>query len=98
MPASLTPRERVHLKARAHSLEPLVKVGHAGVTDAVIAEVDRALTVHGLIKVKIGGLDRDQRAAISETICTRTDATAVQRIGKVVALWRPRPDDAPVTE
>ena len=43
MPVSLTPRERAHLKARAHALEPKVMVGHGGVTPAVIAEVDRAL-------------------------------------------------------
>jgi RNA-binding protein len=39
---SLTSRERAHLKARAHSLDPVVRVGHAGVTDNVVAEVERA--------------------------------------------------------
>ena len=51
---SWTTRERAALKARAHALEPVVRVGHAGVTDAMVAEVDRALEAHELIKVKIG--------------------------------------------
>jgi hypothetical protein len=58
---TLTPRERAHLQPRAHGLEPVVQTGSAGVTQALIAEVERALTAHELIKVKITGEDRDAR-------------------------------------
>lgn len=93
MTISLTPRERSHLKARAHALEPRVQVGHSGITDALTAEVDRALTAHELIKVKILGDDRDARAEIAAAIAKRTDAALVQSVGKVVVLWRPRPEE-----
>jgi len=93
MPVSLTPRERARLKARAHPLEPVVHVGSAGLTDTVAAEVDRALTAHELIKVRIAGPDRDAREALCEAICARADAARVQRVGKVLVLWRPRPDE-----
>lgn len=93
MPVSLTPRERAHLKARAHKLEPTVAVGHGGATPAVITEVDRALTAHELIKVKILGDDREAREAVGNQICAGTDAAAVQRVGKVIVLWRPKPED-----
>lgn len=96
MPVTLTPRQRAHLKARAHALETFVQVGHAGLTEAVRAEVERALTARGLIKVKILSPDRDARQELSAAICARTGATAVQRVGKVVVLWRPRDDDAPL--
>ena len=92
MPVSLTPRERAHLKARAHALEPKVMVGHGGATPAVIAEVDRALTAHELVKIKILGDDREAREAIGEAICAGTDAAPVQRVGKVIVLWRPKPE------
>jgi RNA-binding protein len=92
MPTTLTNKERAHLKARAHALEPVVHIGHSGVTDALVAEVERALTAHELIKVKIGVDDRAARVAIGDEIATRTDATAVHRVGKVLILWRPRPD------
>lgn len=95
MPINLTPRERAHLKARAHALEPVVQTGSAGVTDTLLAEVDRALAAHELIKVKIGIDDRKARAAIGDEICARTGATAVHRVGKVLILWRPRPENAP---
>ena len=91
MPIPLTPRERAHLKARAHALEPRVTVGQAGLTDAVVAEIDRALTAHELIKVKILAV-RDAREQIADEISTRTDAAQVQSVGKVVILWRPKPE------
>ena len=95
MPISLTARERAHLKARAHALEPRVQIGHGGLTDKVVAEIDRALTAHELIKVKILA-DRDSRDEIAEAMSARADAAIVQQVGKVVVLWRPNPEEAPV--
>ena len=84
----LTPAERKVLKARAHSLEPVVQIGAKGLTDEVIAEVDRALRAHELIKVRAGGLDRDQRDKALDSICRSTNAEEVQHVGKVFVLFR----------
>ena len=94
MPVSLTPRERVSLKGRAHALEPIVQVGTAGLTDAVVTEANRALTAHELIKVRVGGADRDERATTITALCARTDAALVQKVGKIAVLWRPREETA----
>ena len=93
MSLHLTAKERSHLKGRAHALEPVVHIGNAGVTETVVAEIDRALTAHELIKVRAGGQERDERAAILQTILERTGAASVQTVGKVMVLWRPRPDE-----
>ena len=90
MPVKLTTRERAHLKARAHALEPKVMVGHGGLTPTVIAEIDRSLTAHELIKVKILGDDRGARETTAEEIRAATDSATVQRVGKVLVLWRPK--------
>jgi RNA-binding protein len=92
MSEPLTAKERAHLKARAHSLQPVVHIGTTGLTDRVIAEVDRALTAHELIKVKIPVEDRAARIALGDEVCARTAATAVHRVGKVIILWRRRPE------
>lgn len=91
MPVSLTPRERVALKSRAHALEPVVHIGHGGLTDPVVGEIERALSAHELIKVRAGAADRDEREALVQAIGARTDAAVVQTVGKVIVLWRPRP-------
>jgi putative YhbY family RNA-binding protein len=90
VPIALTPRERAHLKARAHALEPRVQIGHGGLTAAVVSEIDRALTAHELVKVRILGGDREAREALGDAICAQTDAAPVQRVGKVMVLWRPK--------
>jgi RNA-binding protein len=94
MARTLTARERSHLKARAHALEPSVQVGHGGLTDGVAAEIERALKARELIKVKILA-DRDERDEIAEAIASRTESAVVQQVGKVVVLWRPKPDETP---
>ena len=91
MPIVLRPQQRKELKAHAHALDPIVQIGQAGASDGAVAEVDRALTAHGLIKVRLAG-DRDERDALAGTLAERTDAAIVQQVGRIVVLWRPKPD------
>jgi len=81
------------LKARAHSLEPVVIIGGKGLTDEVVKEVDRALTAHELIKVRAPALDRVAREEAFQSLCERTGADAVQNIGKVFVLFRKKPGE-----
>ena len=89
----LTSSERKALKAKAHKLEPVVQIGAKGVTEEVIAEIDRALRAHELIKVRAASLDRDARGGAFDTICERTGAEAVQQVGKVFVLYRKNNDE-----
>ena len=76
MALQLSAKERSHLKARAHALEPVVHIGNAGVTDAVIGEIERALTAHELIKVRAGG-----RSATSARRSSRRSSRAPAPLG-----------------
>lgn len=96
MTLTLTPRQRSHLKGRAHALEPVVFVGQAGLSEPVVVELERALTAHGLVKVKLAGAGREEREALTKDICGRTGAVAVQNVGRVLVIWRPRPEDEPL--
>src|SRR5439155_4562557 len=91
----LSPSRRRELKARAHALDPVVLIGGAGLSSAVLAEIDRGLKRHELIKVRVPGADRSEREAILEEICRRTEAQAVQHIGKVLVLFRENPEPSP---
>lgn len=93
MALELTAKERSKLKAKAHALEPNVSVGHAGATPAVIKEVDRALARHELIKVKVQIDDRDERKRIGEDLASGAGAAVVHRVGKIVILFRPKPEE-----
>lgn len=92
MAVELTAKDRARLKARAHALEPNVSVGNAGLTKAVVAEAERALAKHELVKVKVQVDDRDLRKQIGDEIGAATGAAVVHRVGKIVILFRPKPD------
>ncbi|HMQ72791.1 MAG: YhbY family RNA-binding protein [Rhodoferax sp.] len=95
MPAlNLTPAERKRHRADAHHLEPVVMIGAAGLTDAVLKEADRALASHGLIKLRVLGDDRAEREAMLAQLAERLGAAPVQHIGKLLVLWRPIPPHA----
>ena len=89
----MTPAERKALKAKAHKLDPVVHVGAKGLTEEVIAEIDRALHAHELIKVRAASLDREAREDAFGRIAEKTGAQAVQHIGKVFVLFRKKNDE-----
>jgi len=84
----LTGAERKALKAKAHKLDPLVQIGAKGLTDEVVAEIERALNAHELIKVRVSADDREARDAMIESVVMRTGADKVQRVGHVLTLFR----------
>ncbi len=84
----LTTRDKRHLRSLAHHLEPAVRVGGAGVTEAVLRQVDEAIEANELIKVRVDG-DREEVREASEALATGTRAEVAQIIGKVVLLYRP---------
>jgi putative YhbY family RNA-binding protein len=84
--------ERRALKARAHALDPVVLIGDGGLTAAVLKEIDRSLNVHELIKVRVAGEVRAARSDILRRVCEDLGATAVQHIGKILVIYRQRPE------
>ena len=93
MPAiQLTPAQRKVHRAEAHHLDPIVMVGGDGLTPAVKKEADAALKAHGLIKIRVFSDDRLARDAMLQTLADELDAAPIQHIGKLLVLWRPKPE------
>ena len=82
------------MRARAHHLRPTVIVGEAGLTAAVLKEVDLSLTHHELVKLRVRAGDRADRERLIGELCARLTAFPVQRIGRMLVIYRPRPDAA----
>lgn len=85
---NLSVKERTQFKKAAHALKPVVLLGQNGLTESVLNEIDNALQTHELIKIKIGGVERDTREEISQQICERLDASFVNIIGHVLIIYR----------
>ncbi len=80
------------LKSQAHHLSPVVLMGTKGLTEAIIAECDQALTTHELIKIKIVSADKQEKLGIATTLCQATHAELIQTIGHVAVLYRKKPE------
>ena len=89
-PPQLSDRQCRHLRGLAHALKPLVRLGNAGLTEAVAKETSRALSDHELIKVKAQVEDRRARDALFAELARRTGSALVHRIGHIAVLYRPR--------
>ena len=92
MSIALTNAQIRFLRGQAHDLKAMLQVGGKGITDALVTEVELALEHHELIKVKVGGADREQRDAMIADLAERADAALVQRIGHTATLYRASKD------
>jgi RNA-binding protein len=93
-PMNLTERQRKYLRGLGHALDPVLLIGNAGLTPAVVAEARRALHDHELIKVKFRGAEREARDAGLAELATATESILLQRIGHT-ALYYKRRNDRP---
>jgi putative YhbY family RNA-binding protein len=84
----------ITLRASAHPLDPVVLMGAAGLSAAVMQEIDRALRAHGLVKVRGGKSERAEREALFLAMAEQLGAARVQVIGNTFVLFRPIPIDA----
>jgi RNA-binding protein len=81
------------LKSLAQRLEPVVYVGKAGVTDELLAAVEKALGDHELIKVKFTAFKEEKESLVAE-MAARTHSELVWIVGHVAVLYRAQPDPA----
>jgi RNA-binding protein len=91
---ALTAKQRQYLKGLAHPLEPVVRIGQKGLSDAVISEAQKSLVAHELIKVRIDAGDSKLRVELATKLAAATDAQVAATIGKTALLYRPR-DEKP---
>jgi putative YhbY family RNA-binding protein len=89
---------RRELRARAHSLNPVVAIAENGLSEAVLKEIDASLAAHELIKIRVFGDSREDRIAYLERICNELGAAAVQHIGKLLVVYRPKPVEPAAAE
>lgn len=89
---NLTEPQRKHLRRLGHDRNPIVLIGQGGLSPNVVAEMDRALTDHELVKVRARVGDRGERDRILDDLAAATRSELVQRIGHVALYYRRNPD------
>ena len=88
----LSEAKRKYLRRLGHDRQPVVLIGNAGLGPNLMAEMDRALVDHELVKVRARVGDRDLRDQILAELATATRSEIVQRIGHVALYYRSNPE------
>jgi len=90
---ALTAKQRKYLKALAHHLDPVVRLGRGRISPELIAETTRCLGAHELIKVKIDVEDGDERKRLAAELAEKTSSNLVATLGKVAMIYRAREEN-----
>lgn len=90
---TLTEPQRKLLRGLAHPLKPLIRVGNAGLSEALLKELDLQLAHHELLKVRLAAPSREERDGALADLAARSGSALVTRIGNVAVLYRPRSDE-----
>lgn len=86
----LTPKQRQFLKAKAHSFKPVLQVGKAGVTDAMVAELDAVLDSLELVKVKVNQNSVENEDSVAKALLAKCFGLQhVSTIGHTILVFRP---------
>nr|WP_298413864.1 ribosome assembly RNA-binding protein YhbY [uncultured Halomonas sp.] len=91
----LSQAQKKAMRSIGHHLDPVVTVAENGLTENVDAELERALSDHELIKIKLALSERETRQQLIDTIAQRTQAEIVQTIGKMALFYRRNPNANP---
>lgn len=86
---SLSTRQKTYLRSLCHHLKPVIIVGDAGISAALLVEADKAIAHHELIKIRLPAGDRAARAQMIEQLCNDMDAVLIQGIGRTATFYRP---------
>ena len=89
---TLSEQQKKFLRGLGHQLKPVIMIGDAGLSDAVLKEFDSTITHHELIKVRVRAGDRQIRDETIQFLCKESDSSLVARIGNVALIYRRNPD------
>lgn len=85
---ALSAAEKKHFRGIGHHLKPIIQIGGNGLSEALLAELDRALEEHELIKVKVHAEDRDSRRAVIDALPAAVGCELVNTIGNIALIYR----------
>lgn len=83
--------DRKKLRGLAHHLDPIVYVGQKGLTEELVAALEKALADHELVKVKFVD-NKDERNAIATEMATKTESALAGVIGNIAIFYKQNPD------
>lgn len=80
------------LKRTAHALQPAVRIGKNGITNEILAEIEKQLKKHKLVKIKLLQnfvlATGKSKKEIAQRLATEMHAKLIHTVGGTMTLFR----------
>jgi len=87
----LTPKQKRKLRALAHELDPVILIGHQGLTDAVIKSIAVYIEANELVKVKFNKF-KEEKDDFCQVIEQKAQCFLAGRVGNVGIFYKQHVD------
>lgn len=85
----MTSKERAALRAKANPLEPIFQIGKDGISDNLVAQIDDALDVRELLKIRVHlETAPESPREFADKLAEKLGAEVIQVIGGVIVVYR----------
>lgn len=88
----MTSKQRAYLKGLAMTMDPVLQIGKASLTEEVVEAVVEVLEARELIKISVLKNCTDDPNEIAMAIAEHTRSEVVQVIGKKIVLYKQADD------
>ncbi|HLC60179.1 MAG TPA: ribosome assembly RNA-binding protein YhbY [Candidatus Nanoarchaeia archaeon] len=83
-------KEKIMLRSKAKTLEPIARIGKSGLSDSMIGEINKNLKKRKLIKIKLlkSPVDREEKEKLIDSIVEKTHSQLIDSVGNIIVLYR----------
>jgi len=89
---TLTGAQKTRLRGLGQTIEVSLKIGKAGYTHALQREFSRLIEMKELVKIRIEGADRHERAALIALVEQESGALCAGAVGHTAVFYRQNPE------
>ncbi|RXZ77209.1 ribosome assembly RNA-binding protein YhbY [Paenibacillaceae bacterium] len=88
----LTGKQKRHLRALAHSLQPIFQIGKGGMNDHLVRHIDEAIESRELMKISVLNNCGEDAKELGEELAKASGSELVQVIGRTIILYKESKD------
>lgn len=93
----LSKSQITYLRGIGHKLKPIITISNRGLSAPLMNEFLSTINYHELIKVRVRNHTKNDRDAIIEDLCLKTETHLVGTIGNIALIYKTNNDNQKIT-
>lgn len=82
---NLTGKQKMRLRAMAHGLDPMIRIGKNGLTEGILLSIEKAFKDSELVKIRFIKR-KDEKEEIIALIIEKTQSHLIEQIGNTAVF------------